>query len=357
MRILCALWGIIRRRDFFLGPTVKEFEVSLSRFTRSTYVVGISSGTDALILSLKALGIGPGDEVIVPAISFFSTASAVSWVGATPVFVDIDPKSKTIDVSLAEKVITKKTKAIVPVHLDGWMANMDALMKLGEKYSVPVVVDGAHALGSYYKNRAVGEWGDIVCLSFSFIKPFGSYGNAGAILTNNRTIYEKLLPFRIYGASSKHELYSKNSVAAGSHRLDSFQAAVLNCKLPLWNSWIQKQQRYCTLYRELLRGIPGIELPTLHRDHVQNGFRFTVLTRRKKESLVFLAAAGIHIPDYYAAPLPYIPAFKPLGYTPGDFPVAEKFACEAVTLPTRFDMTEKEIRRIAQWVSDSSVEK
>ncbi|MEK7084663.1 MAG: DegT/DnrJ/EryC1/StrS family aminotransferase [Patescibacteria group bacterium] len=352
IKILYSLWSVIRAQDFFIGQTVENFEKSLCVFTRSSHAMGVSSGTDALILSLKALGIGAGDEVIIPAISFFSTASAVSWVGATPVFVDIDPKSKTIDVSLAEKAITKKTKAVIPVHLDGRMADVDALAALGKKRSIFIIVDGAHAIGSRYKNREVGECGDIVCLSFSFTKPFGSYGNAGAILTNNKALYEKIAPFRMYGATSKKGIYSNNSVPSGSHRMDSFQAAVLNCKLPLWHTWMKKQREHYLLYQKTLSGVPGIILPDTHPDFFHNGFRFTFLSQSKIALKEFLSRTGMSIPDYYSVPLPLLPAFKYMGHARGDFPVAEEFARESVTLPTRFSLSTRSVNAIAARIRD-----
>lgn len=352
IKILHALWRVIRRRDFFLGPTIENFERSLCAFTRSNYAVGVSSGTDALILSLKALEIGHGDEVIVPAISFFSTAGAVSWVGATPVFVDINLRSHTIDVTLTEKAITKKTKAIIPVHLDGRMADMDSLMILGEKHNISIVVDGAHAIGSRHKNRAVGELGDIVCLSFSFTKPLGSYGNAGAILTNNKMLYEKIIPLRMYGATSKNDIHSNNIIPAGSQRIDSFQAAVLNSKFPYWNTWIKKQQKHYSLYLELLQNVPDIMLPENNPDFFHNGFRFTLLTKHKDQLLKFLRSMDIQTPNYYGVPLPYLPAFKSLKYKQGDFPAAEKFARESVTLPTRYNLSSKDITAISLQIKD-----
>lgn len=345
--ILSAIWDVIRNRDFYLGPTIELFDKSLCEFTGSKYALGVSSGTDALILSLKALGIGPGDEVIVPAISFFSTASAVSWVGARPVFVDIDLKSYTINPSLIEQAITSRTKAIIPVQLNGGMAKMETILTIARKHHVFVIADASHALGARYKNRPISEWGDLVCLSFSFNKKeFGSYGNSGAILTNNNTLYKKIGLFRTYGTSSRKEIYSNHVIVSGSHRIDSFQAAVLNCKIPYWNKSVQRRRANYLLYKELLKDIPNLVLPNEGQDCLHAGYRFIFLTSMRDGLRKFLQNSHVRSTHYYDVPLPLLPAFNALGYSNEDFPVSKKFAGESISLPTDFTITKQDVKRI-----------
>ncbi|MBI2108967.1 MAG: DegT/DnrJ/EryC1/StrS family aminotransferase [Parcubacteria group bacterium] len=347
LQILSSIWDVISKQDFYLGPTVERFDTLLRDFTGSKHALGVSSGTDALILSLKALGVGPGDEIIVPAISFFSTASAVSWVGARPVFVDIDIKTYTINPNLIERAITQRTKGVIPVHLNGGAAEMESIMTLAKKHGIYVIVDASQSLGVYYKNLPMSAWGDLVCLSFSFNKKeLGGYGNAGAVLTNNNDIYKKISLFRAYGTSSKKEMYSNHVVASGSYRIDSLQAAILSCKIPYWNEYIRRRREKYILYKKLLKNVPRIILPDEGQNCLHSGYRFIFLTPHRDELRKFLRHSQIRSPNYYDIPLPFFPAFNSLEYSSGDFPVSEKFARESISLPTDNAVTKKS----AEWV-------
>lgn len=355
IKILRAMWEILDTKDFFMGPTIERFEKLLCSFTESRYAIAVSSGTDALILSLKALGIGYEDEVIVPAISFASTASAVSWIGARPVFVDINLSTYTIDVNMLESARTSRTKAVMLVHLNGAVANIDETLAFGRKYKIFIISDASQAIGARYKNRPIGYGSDVACLSLGVNKgEFGSYGNAGAILTNNEALYKKLLPFRLYGAPSSKEIYLDHRVASGSYRMDSFQAAALNCKIPHWHSWIERQHQLFLMYKKLLHDVPNVILPADNKNSFHSGFRFVLLTPRRDEIRKHLQSAGIRSRPYYDVPLPFLPAFKSLNYLRGNFPNAEKFAQESITLPTDLLTTKQDVLTAVEIIKNAN---
>src|SRR3989338_1814821 len=265
LKIINALAGIVWKGknigDFILGKPVQIFERALSEYTGSKYALGVASGTDALILSLKACGIGPGDEVIVPAVSFYSSAGAVSWVNAKPVFVDVDSRDHNIDASKIEKAVNSKTKAIIAVHLNGRMADMDEILRIAENKSLKVIVDASHAIGSRYKEKPIGNFGDLICLSFNPTKTLGGYGDGGAILTSDEALAQKVYQLRIYGAPKWPEIHHNNTIVGTASRLGTLEAAVLNEKLPYLNSVIAKQRENYFLYKEMLENVGDLEWP------------------------------------------------------------------------------------------------
>lgn len=364
LKIISALAGIVWKGknigDFILGKPVQIFEEFLAEYAGSKYAFGVASGTDALILSLKACDIGPGDEVIVPAVSFYSSAGAVSWVNARPVFVDVSSKDYNIDVSKIEKAISSKTKVIVVVHLNGRMADMDEILKIAEKNSLKVIVDASHAIGSRYKDKPIGNFGDLICLSFNPTKTLGGCGDGGAILTNDAALAQKISKLRIYGASRWPEIHYNNIIVGTASRLGVFEAAILNEKLPYLDSFIARQRENYFLYKELLGGLSGLELPEEHHDYFINGYRLPVLTKKRDELLEFLEKKGEKLYNWYSVPLPYLPVFsthggsasgeKKLGYKKGDFDVAEKIAGECIILPTQYLITIERVRQIAALV-------
>jgi len=326
------------------------FEKKLAKHAGVRRAFAVASGTDALILSLRTLGIGPGDEVVVPAVSFFSTASAVMWVGAKPVFVDVELDTFNIDVSKIESVITLRTKAIIPVHLNGRMADMDVILSMAKKHSLAVIVDAAHAVGSRYMGNPVGVYGDLVCLSFNFTKLFGGYGNGGAVLTDSDGFYDTIFRMRMYGAPSWKELHTNNTIVGVSSRLDPFEAAILIEKFPYLESYIARQREHCGMYRELLGGVGDIRFLKDDPRYEINGYRFPILTKQKNGLDGFLRERGIRPGNYYPVPLPYLPALQSLGYQKGDFPVAEKIAEESLMAPTHYSLTKKDIIKIVDAV-------
>lgn len=356
LKIISALAGIIFKGknigDFILGKPVQIFEEALAEYTGSKYAFGVASGTDALILSLKACNIGPGDEVIVPAVSFYSSAGAVSWVNAKPVFVDVSPKDHNIDVSKIEKAISPKTKAIIVVHLNGRMADIDEIFKIAENKSLKIIVDASHAIGSRYKEKPVGNFGDLICLSLNPAKTLGGYGDGGAILTNDEALAQKISQLRIYGAPRWQEMHHNNTIIGTASRLGTFEAAVLNEKLPNLGSVIARQRENYFLYKEILKDAGDLEWPEEHQDYFINGYRLPILTERRDDLLQFLEKQGEKLYNWYPVPLPHLPVFKSLGYKKGDFEVAEKIAEECIILPTKHLLTKERARRIAALVKD-----
>ncbi len=356
LKIINALAGIVLKGknvgDFILGKPVQIFERALAEYTGAKYAFGVASGTDALILSLKACGIGPGDEVIVPAVSFYSSAGAVSWVNAKPVFVDVSIKDHNIDVSKIEKAISGKTKAIIAVHLNGRMADMDEILKIAENKSLKVIVDASHAIGSRYKNKPIGNFGDLICLSFNPTKTFGGCGDGGAILTNDTMLAQKISKLRIYGAPRWQEMHHNNIAVGTNSRLGVLEAAVLNEKLPHLDSAIARQRENYFLYKEILAGVGDLKWPEENPDYFINGYRLPALTDRRDELLQFLEKQGEKLYNWYPVPLPYLPAFHNLGHKKGDFEAAEKIAKECVILPTKYSLTKEAARRIAALVRE-----
>ena len=366
LKIINALAGIVLKGknvgDFILGKPVQIFEKSLAEYAGSKYAFGVASGTDALILSLKALGIGPGDEVIVPAVSFYSSAGAVSWVNAQPVFVDVSQKDHNIDVSKIEKAINSKTKAIIAVHLNGRMADMDEILKIAENQSLKVIVDASHAIGSRYKNKPIGNLGDLICLSLNPTKTLGGCGDGGAILTNDEALAQEISRLRIYGASRWSEVYWNNTLIGTASRLGVFEAAVLNEKLPYLDSAIARQRENYFLYKKILEGAGDLEWPEEHQDYFINGYRLPVLTKRRNELINFMLNRGEKLYNLYPVPLPHVPVFsaqggsavggKNSGYNKGDFEVAEKIAEECIILPTYHSLTWQKVKQIANIIKE-----
>jgi len=351
-KILIFFWDIIKRRDFILGKAVKDFENKLAAYFEVPYVLGVASCTDALILSLKALGIGPGDEVIVPAISFFSTAGAVSWVNAKPVFVDIEEKSFNIDPLKIEQALTSKTKAIIAAHLAGRMSDMEKIFTLARKHNLYLIEDAAQAIGAKYKNYHIGYYADLACLSFNPQKILSAYGDGGAIVTRQTALAEKISMMRMYGANGYKEVSFRHPIVGVSSRLSSFQAAVLNIKLDNLAEVIEKWRKNYFMYSKFLRGVEDIVLPEVpsENDYYINGYRFIILTKKREELLKYLRDNRVDARSHYSVPLPYLGAFEYLGYKKGDFPAAEKFAEESLALPLSHRTLESEMRRIADLI-------
>ncbi|MBC7909551.1 MAG: DegT/DnrJ/EryC1/StrS family aminotransferase, partial [Pyrinomonadaceae bacterium] len=314
---------------------VRALEEEIARDSEARYAVGCASGSDALLLALMALGIGEGDEVITTPYSFFATASSIARLGARPVFVDIDPRTYNIDPALVEKAITPRTRAIMPVHLFGQCAEMDALAAIAERHgSLPLIEDAAQAIGAEDRGRRAGSMGAIGCLSFYPTKNLGGAGDGGMLTTNDEQLAARLRTLRAHGSDVKYHyrLLGINS------RLDSIQAAILRVKLPYLDEWSDARARNAARYSQMFldAGLENkIELPLCRDDvrHIYNQYVIRVLRTERDLLLKHLQQSGVGIEVYYPLPLHVQECFRYLGYREGDFPASERAARETIALP------------------------
>lgn len=340
-RILQKIEELIDKSQFILGEEVQKFEDEFARFCGCKYAVGVNSGTDALTLSLKALDIKEGDEVITVPNTFVATVDAITRNGARPVFVDVDEKSFLLDTSKLEKVITSKTKAIIPVHLYGQPCNMDEILEIAEKYDLYVIEDACQAHGAEYKGKRVGSFGILSCFSFYPAKNLGALGDGGVIVTNDEELAEKLKMIRNYGQKEKyfHEFVGFNS------RLDELQAAILRIKLKYLEKWIDQRRKNTEVYNEELEKIEEIltpiELP--NRKHVYHLYVIRVSGNKRNELKEFLAKNNIYTGIHYPIPIHLTKAYRHLNYKKRFFPITEKLSQEILSLPMFPELEEEEI--------------
>lgn len=334
--ILEGITKVIDNTNFILGPQVKEFEEKFAAFSQAKYALGVASGTDAILLSLKSLGIGPGDEVITAANTFIASVLGISYAGAVPVLVDNDPVTYNIDPTKIEAAITSKTKAIMPVHLYGQMADMDAIMEIAKKHNLKVIEDACQAHGSEYKGCRAGSIGDISCFSFYPGKNLGAYGDGGMVVTNDEDLYQKVKVLRDYGQSKKyhHEIKGYNS------RLDSIQAAVLLAKLPHLDKWNDDRRVLARLYNELLSDT-DIVVPVESEECRHIYHLYVIRTKRRDEMLEFLKSKEIFCGIHYPIPIHLQNAYKE--HKKGDLPITEKYAKEILSLPMFPELTEEQV--------------
>lgn len=328
-----------------------EFEKKISQFLNIPYILTVGSCTDALIISLKALEIKPGDEVIVPALSFYSTAGAVAWVGAKPVFADIEEKSLNIDSDKIENAITPRTKAIIPVHLNGRMADMEKIRQIANSKGLSVIEDAAQAFGSTYQGKPIGHFADLACVSFNPQKLLRGYGDGGAVITRNSGLSQKISKLKMYG-STYRGLGQRHEILGIASRLNPLNAAVLLGNLEHFNPVLERRRKNYGLYSRHLQGIGDLILPENSDLENHNGYRFAVRTQKRNELLNFLNKNGVDARIHYPVPLPFLECFGYLNYKKGDFPVAEKVAQEILILPTESGLGEKDIMRNAELVKE-----
>ena len=276
-----ALDRVIESQHFILGPEVEALEREVADYSQCRFAVGVSSGTDALLAALMAFNIGPGDEVLTTSYSFFATAGVIARVGATPVFVDIDPETFNIDPALIEAAITVRTRAIIPVHLYGQMADMDAILEIGRKHRIPIIEDAAQAIGAERNGHRAGSLGDMGCLSFFPSKNLGGFGDGGMVITNSAELADRMVLLRNHGFRTKYH----NEILGGNFRLDAIQAAVLRVKLKYLDQWTEGRQRNAALYRE---HIQCAQLPVEHPGgrHIYNQF---VIRSSKRDELICIS--------------------------------------------------------------------
>ncbi len=337
--ILAGFDAICSTGRFVLGPAVETFERDFAAFCEVRHCVGVNSGTSALHLALQVLGLGPGDEVITVPMTFVATVWAISYVGATPVFVDIEPKTRTLDPERLRQAITPRTQAIVPVHLYGQPADMEPILEIANEFGIPVIEDACQAHGAHYQGRRVGGWGHIGCFSFYPGKNLGAYGEAGAVVTDDPALADQARMLRDH---AQRERYHHETVGY-NYRMDALQAVVLNAKLPHLDAWNAQRQRHALHYYERLQDVPRLTLPVVgpNRDSVHHLFVVELDDRDRVADL--LRARGIQTGLHYPVPVHLQPAYRSLGLFPGSFPVAERLARRCLSLPMFPEMTEEQI--------------
>lgn len=349
-----AIQRVVASGHFILGPEVEALEQEIAALCGVKHAIGVASGTDALLLSLRALGIGPGDGVIVPSFTFFATAGVVHNLGATPIFCDIDPHTFNLDPAEVRRVLTASqgprtaVKAVIPVHLYGQMADMDELMALAKEHGLVVIEDAAQAIGAEYRGRRAGAIGHLGCFSFFPTKNLGAYGDGGMVVTNDDQLAERVRMLRVHGSKPKyyHHVVGYNS------RLDALQAAILRAKLSHLAEWTSARQRLADHYDELLRDIEGLVLPYRAPDRTHIFHQYTVRVRggRREALRAYLAERGIGTEVYYPLSLHLQPCFRHLGYKGGDLPESERASQEVLSLPMFPELLPREQEHVADAV-------
>ncbi len=333
--------NVVSETAFIGGRYASAFEKAFAEYLGVGHCVAVANGTDAIEIALQAVGIEPGDEVLVPANTFIATAEAVSNIGALPVFVDIEPLFYHIDPAEIEEKITPRTKAIIPVHLYGLPADMDSIMPIAQKHGLKVVEDTAQAHGATYKGQKVGSFGDAATFSFYPSKNLGAFGDAGAIVTNNTTTTDRARLIANHGqaAKNRHTIVGRNS------RMDGIQAAVLSVKLPHLDSWLEARRSHARLYNELLSD-SDIVFP-VEPEHSRHTYHLYVVQVSDRDGVqAKLAEAGIETGVHYPTALPFMEAYQHLGHTPEDFPVAHSQMGKLLSLPMYAELTDEMIEYV-----------
>ena len=339
-----AIQNVIADTAFIRGKYVQEFEKNFAVYCEAKYCIGVGNGTDALFIALKSLNVGPGDEVIVPANTFIATSEAVSMTGASVVFVDCDPETYNIDVNLIESKITSKTKAIIPVHLYGQPANMTVISDISKRHDLKIIQDCAQAHGATIDGKPLIYFGDVLCFSFYPGKNLGAYGDAGAVVTNDDDIAEKALMFANHGRTGKynHEFEGINS------RMDGLQGSILNVKLKYLNQWTECRIKNAAVYDQLLKDLSHIELPKAS-PNVKHVYHLYVIRTKRRDALQkFLKETGIATGIHYPIALPNLKAYKHLDHKGNDFPVANQYQNEILSIPMYPELSEDMMEYVSQ---------
>jgi len=347
-----AVENVLRSGHFILGPQVQAFEQEIAKACGALHAVGVASGTDALMLSLRAAGVGADDEVIVPAFSYIATADAVSLLGATPVFCDILPDTFNLDAAQLESRITARTKAIVPVHLFGQPAEMERILRVARAARLAVIEDAAQAIGATCGGRAAGSLGDFGCLSFYPTKNLGACGDAGMVLTSSPQRAARLRSLRGHGTVANKYISEEQG---WNSRLDELQAAILRVKLRHLDHWTAARQAHAARYEKLLRAVPGLTLPRVAPGSTHVYHQYTIRVPDRDRVQKHLTGLGIASAVYYPVPLHLQPMFAYLGQQPGSMPQAERAALEVLSLPIYPELPPEQIERVAAAVAEAVI--
>lgn len=355
-----AIDRVLQSQHFILGPEVSALEQEVAAYSQCAYGIGVSSGTDALLVSLIAIALQAGDEVITTPYTFFATAGSIARLGAKPVFVDIDPLTYNIDPTQIEAAITERTRAIMPVHLFGQMAEMDAIMRIAQHYNLYVVEDAAQAIGAEYQGQRAGSLGHLGCFSFFPSKNLGGFGDGGMVVTNDKVLAERVKLLSQHGAQPKY--YHK--VVGGNFRLDALQAAVLRVKLKYLDEWTTARQRNAVTYRHSFAVAGLVNGSTLSNDHYPVSLPYTADERRhiynqfiircmqRNELMTHLKVQQIGCEIYYPRPMHIQECFADLGYKAGDFPVSELAAEETLSLPIYPELNTAMLQAVVEAVAE-----
>jgi len=348
--VLAEIVRVVDSQKFILGEDVKKLEGEIASYCQAKYAIGCASGSDALILALMALDIRPGDEVLTTPYTFFATAGAISRVGATPVFVDVDEDTFNLDVELTRKTLTAhpKVRAMIPVHLFGGCADMDPILEMAAERGIPVIEDAAQSIGSEYKGRRAGTMGQIGTFSFFPSKNLGCYGDGGIITTEDSALAERLAALRVHGGKKKyyHEWIGMNS------RLDALQAAVLRVKLRYLDGWSEGRQKNAEVYRthlaKMVVPVKALQPAAYQTRHIYN--QFVIQGERRDALQAHLKGQGIGTEVYYPIPLHLQPCYAFLGHKKGDFPVSERLAEQSLALPVHSELPAEDIEYVCETI-------
>ena len=346
--IRTAVERVLASQQFILGREGAAFEQEIAQLCGVAHGVGVASGTDALVLALRACGVQSGDEVLIPPFTFVATGSAISALGAKPVFADIRPDTYNLDPSDLARRVTSRTRAIIAVHLYGLSCDMDPILSFARTHNLRVIEDNAQSIGAMYKGRRTGSMGDVACLSFYPTKNLGAYGDAGMIVTKSDEMAERLKSLRNHGQSAKY----MSSEPGWNSRMDEIQAAVLRVKLRHLSLWQRARQAHSAAYTKLLLGIPGVAPPLTPEGYEHVFHQYTIRVERRDAVQQFLNERKIGNAVYYPVPLHLQPLYASLGHKPGDFPHAEHAAKEVLSLPMFPELRPAQITRVADAVSE-----
>ena len=341
--VLAAVNEVLESQQFINGPAVKELETLVARYSGCRAAVGVSSGTDALLCALMTLGIGPGDEVITTPYSFFATAGSIARTGARPVFVDIDPVTFNLDPSGIEAALSEKTRAILPVHLFGQMAEMDPIMKVASKRGLHVIEDAAQAIGATCDRRPAGSIGTVGCFSFFPSKNLGGLGDGGMVVTQDPDLADKLVVFRNHGSKPKYH----HHYVGGNFRLDTIQAAALVVKLRHLDGWSARRRANAARYDAHFADLPAVRRPQVRNGAVSIYNQYVIRVERRDALQAFLKAEGVGTEVYYPISLHEQACFRDLGHRRGDFPHSEEAARTSLALPIYPELSDEQIAFVA----------
>ncbi len=348
--ILAAIEATCDEQGFILGPRVVALEEAVAAYVGSTHAVGVASGSDALLLALMALGVKAGDEVITVPFTFFATAGAISRLGAKPVFIDIRPDDFNMDPQLLERAITKRTKAIIPVHLFGQCADMGAINEIARRHKIGVIEDACQAIGAAQNGRRAGVLGDVACFSFFPSKNLGGFGDAGMVTTNDKALAESIAMLRVHGSRVRyvHEAIGINS------RLDALQAAILLVKLKRLDQWAEGRRRNAARYRQLFTDAQltdRVTLPVVGQDNFHVFNQFTLRVQKRDELRSYLKDQGVGSEVYYPLPLHLQNCYRDLGCPKGSFPQSERAAEEVLSIPIYAELSDEQLQYVVHMIA------